>query len=261
MSKKTIAMNLELDMFKANLTTKEVTIIYGTECQYMIMDSQEEIHFLHWLKEAYDLGFIDADISMQVTYDLSESVSNSKPNPGPKSPNRVKKVHLLSEHVYTPDFNFSMKTVHHKGEFIPKLHLYHKDGGAFKKGGIYGNALNAWNQLAIVDTKGGHDNNSRATAINQKWLWQKYRLMVTICKMSKEFFYAQYWAPESMFTTAKGNASAVCQYCVRKEDIAEAMESGEAIIELNNKRKRLADEAKLAKKTRKPRKKPIRRRF
>ncbi len=249
MSKETIYMNLATDIFKSNLADKK--IIFLSEKKDIIMDSQEEIHFLHWLKEAHELGLIEDELTMQVTYDLSESISMTKPNP--KSPNKMKSVHLLAKHVYTADFNFTMKT---NKESIPILNLYHKDKGIFKKGGIYGN-----NNLAIVDTKGGHDSNSRATAINQKWVWQNYGLIVTICKMSKDLFYNQYWAPKSMFTTAKGNYSRICQYCVQKEDIKKAMKNDDGILELENKREKLMIEAKANKKTRKKSKSSFKRRF
>jgi hypothetical protein len=147
--------------------------------------SYEELDFYFWCVEAKNYQIISDFKYNAETYLLSPKQTLSVEKKLKTKTNIVDK-HLFHEHVYTPDFHIF------KGKRWNVLEDKH---------GLL--ALHGYNNEFIIDTKGTfqkHDG-SRSFSINQKWMYEKYRIYIN--KIIPEKFFKLTWLPESCRLTQK----------------------------------------------------------
>jgi hypothetical protein len=181
------------------------------------LDSEEEFFFRCWLDEAIALGYV-YDLSETVeSFTLSERFAEMVPNPGPRSPDRMKEWFLCHAHEYTPDFKFKLKQDEYGRPLINKL-MKRQEHKLFV----------SHDGFCYVDVKGGYTGRGRGGSssditfpLNQKWtylLHEIYTNKVVVCK-NKGLFW-ETWAPDEVFVTEKGNPSGVYKKHKRRENIS-----------------------------------------
>ncbi|MDB4302158.1 hypothetical protein N9924_01185 [bacterium] len=143
-------------------------------------DSQEEIEFYMWYKEAEEAA-IFYDLHMQVEYDLSPRQSR-KETKELKTKTKIVDKFLLHPHKYTSDFEFIIfdNYLKHKFPFV----------------------LNE-NYFIIVDVKGSFNQHGgdREFSINQKWLYHEQGDYVN--KVVPEKLFKATWCPKEARLTPK----------------------------------------------------------
>jgi len=125
-------------------------------------DSDEELEFWCWLKEAESRGIISEIEFHPYTFKLSDRVT-IKFDKYLKTKVKTVDKFILHPHEYTPDFSFVIE--HHK---ISDLN-YLVENWHFGDG-----------KMMVVDVKGGFSQNGdgKQFSINQKWVWSKYGVYV-----------------------------------------------------------------------------------
>lgn len=149
--------------------------------QTLEVDSIEEQDFLNWLCEATNLKII-LDFQYQPkTYILSESI---------KYINVFGKENtLFQEHKYTPDFKITL---------CPTINLE-----LSKEFHIFKDQLSNKEVSVLIDVKGmfAKNDGGRSFSINQKWMYQRYKLYVY--KLVPKKFFSKFGCPKASFYTAK----------------------------------------------------------
>lgn len=158
--------------------------VYGKE--NVELDSNEEYYVYHWIMEAYRAGIIK-----EYEYQPKEFLLTDKFKYVPAFGNPKKKEkHLLADHVYTADF----RIVFNKS-FGEKLSEYFK---------IPIEAIDAnGNAVVYIDVKGGfmRNNSGRSFSINQKLVYEKYKIFVQ--KLIPEDLFKKLGCPKELFMTRK----------------------------------------------------------
>ena len=131
-------------------------------------DSQEEIEYYCWLKEAQGLGIVEHYIYHPASFVLSERKSRTITKQLKTKTKEVDQF-LLHPHSYTADFK--IKFTDKINEFKHKLVII--------------------NNISYIDVKGtfvGKYNTSGVTfPLNQKWLYDKYNVFVNKLIPKKHF--------------------------------------------------------------------------
>lgn len=121
-------------------------------------DSDEELEFYCWLKEAESSGLIKNIRCHKINFKLSDRATIRFDKHMKTKINTVDKF-ILHPHVYSPDFDFEIIS-----EKLNKLNFFIENE---RKG-----------KFMIVDVKGGFSKSVDRFSINQKWVWTKYGLYV-----------------------------------------------------------------------------------
>ena len=130
----------------------------------MNFDSKEELYFSWWLDELIEAGLC-VDYMRGVEFELSEPVKRVFEKKL-KTKTKLVEKHLLGGHIYTPDFAVSMS-----------LDMGNRCGFYCKAGHYF------------VEVKGDYDSNNmtRLFTINQKWVYDKYGILVNLVKIPSFF--------------------------------------------------------------------------
>ena len=143
-------------------------------------DSQEEIDFLNYCVESCNLGIFNDFEYQPQSFILSDAVKFKDTNNKEKT--------LFREHIYTPDFKILFNGIKYKNlstEFkIPLTNL------------------SSINEI-FIDVKGVFSRNDggRSFSINQKWLYQRFK--VYVYKLVPKKFFAKFGVPDSCVLTQK----------------------------------------------------------
>jgi len=143
-------------------------------------DSQEEIEFYHWCKEAKEHGYIKDFVYHPEPFVLAKRVT-VKEEKVLKTKVKTVERFLLHPHEYTTDF-FIMPT---------------------EKFEEYKHGLVSSISVFYIDVKGGFDiyHNEREFSINQKWMYAKYGIFVN--KVVPEKFFKRTWVPAAAMLAPK----------------------------------------------------------
>jgi len=124
------------------------------EYRGIICDSEEEIFTLMWLWELKEKGFIES-INRAESIKLSEPVLQQYEKVLKTKTKTLSKT-ILREHIYTPEFEVKW--------IKPLDFFYIKDG------------------ISLIESKPKFDQNNmtRLFKINQKWVYEKYQILVNL---------------------------------------------------------------------------------
>lgn len=145
------------------------------------VDSQEEVDFIEWCNEATKLSIINDYFYQPESYQLAESV---------KYKNVFNKENtLFQEHKYSPDF-IIMFDPNNSLDLSKEFHIMYDD-------------LSSQQCSSIIDVKGTFTRNDggRSFSINQKWMYQKFKLY--IYKLIPQKFFAKFGCPDNCKLTKK----------------------------------------------------------
>lgn len=150
-------------------------------------DSQEEIDFLNYCIESYNLGIFNDFEYQPQSFTLSENVKFKDINNKEKT--------LFREHIYTPDFKILFNGIKYKNlsnEF--KIPL---------------NNLSLNNEI-FIDVKGVflRNDGGRSFSINQKWLYQRFK--VYVYKLIPSKFFKFFGTPKEALYTKKTHKLRKC---------------------------------------------------
>lgn len=137
-------------------------------------DSDEELEFYCWLKEAESRGLIKNIRCHKISFNLSEKATIPFQK-HMKTKIKIVDKFILHDHVYSPDFDFTII-----GEKLKKFNFFIENQYKSK--------------FMIVDVKGGFSKSVDRFSINQKWVWSKYGLYVQ--KIVPEKLFKKTWVPE-----------------------------------------------------------------
>lgn len=157
-------------------------------------DSDQEIFFLYWAFTLLDAGYIET-IERAESYLLSEAVFETytvTTKLKTKTKIEEKKLNILREHWYTPEFKIVASVA---GEKLFKS-IINPEGLFFPK------KPESWE--IIIENKPKFDQNSmtRLFKINQKWVYAKYQEMVNL--VIPELLFEQTFTPKEYLKTATG---------------------------------------------------------
>lgn len=143
-------------------------------------DSQEEVEFYHWCKEAEAHGYIKDFLYHAESYPLSDRVAVQEEKMLKTKVKTVEKF-LLHPHEYTPDF-----IIYPTEKFLEFDH-----------------DLRPYFEMIFIDVKGGFGiyHNQREFSINQKWMYSKYGIFVN--KVVPEKFFKRTWVPAAATVSPK----------------------------------------------------------
>jgi|TARA_R110000765_G_scaffold7963_4_gene26051 hypothetical protein len=152
-------------------------------CDDIEFDSEEELEFYHWVKEALEFGFISKYDYNNISYDLAPKQSYQVTKQL-KTKTKVVDKHLFHAHIYTPDFILYPDT---RWKLLKDEHKL----------------LELNDKPIVIDVKGTfqmHDG-SRSFSMNQKWMYDKHGIYVN--KLIPCKFFALTWLPEACKYTKK----------------------------------------------------------
>jgi hypothetical protein len=147
------------------------------ECDGIEFDSNEELEFYHWVKEAEQYKIISGFKYNCESYPLApkQTIPVEKKL---KTKTKIVDKHLFHEHSYKPDFHLF------KGERWDVL----EDHGLL--------STHSFKNEFIIDIKGSfqlHDG-ARSFSINQKWMFDRHHIYIN--KVVPEKFFKLTWIPE-----------------------------------------------------------------
>jgi hypothetical protein len=153
------------------------------ECDGIEFDSEEELEFYYWVKEALEFGFISKFDYNCVSYDLAPKQTYTVEKQL-KTKVKIVEKHLFHNHIYTPDF------------------IIYPD----KRWGLLGDThklLELNGHPIVIDVKGAFQNfdGNRSFSINQKWMYDKHGIYVNKVIPSK--FFETTWLPKECRLTKK----------------------------------------------------------
>lgn len=145
-------------------------------------DSNEEVAFYYWLKEAHSHGIIEQWEYHPKPFTLSKPVYGMKQGNGfiqlTNQQTRKTKT-ILQDHVYTPDFIFKVREPWvDQFSFIPIETIYYEIKGTFSK-----------------------FKSNQGFSIERKWVWDKYNILVYL--VIPEMFFNKTWCPDACRWTPK----------------------------------------------------------
>lgn len=173
----------------------------------MIYDSVEEEIFVEWLKELQEAGFVlnYKYFRKHEGFCLSNEVQhNWIKNRNNKSISEIQV--LLQSHYYTPDF-YIIWAEKAYGYFIDYFTLNNEekiDKSLIIAQSNNNSTLIPQGIISIVDTKGSFQRHGGLTEfrINQKWIYDKYKLFVNMVKVPEIF--EKTFIPKSYLKTKTG---------------------------------------------------------
>lgn len=170
-------------------------------------ESDEELMTLLWMEELQDRGYIER-IERAPTHILSEAMENRYEEivqMKTKSKSTWKKQVLLHAHEYTAEFQVLWKP---KAVNTKLLWKSYKDINE-KKDSVFIYQQGADGPIIYIEVKPSWDaqNMERLFKINQKWMWDKYRIFVNLIKPHKLF--AETFTPKRWLTTPTGKQRAI----------------------------------------------------
>lgn len=144
------------------------------------MDSEEERQFYSWLLEAEEADLVSRIQYQPESFSLSGKAS-IQVEKKLKTKTKIVEIFLLGPHEYTPDFVFMWS-----GE---KNHPF----------------VSFATNWAWVDVKGTFNRfgDQKQFSINQKWVYDKYRIYIN--KVVPEKLFKETWVPEACRFTPKQN--------------------------------------------------------
>lgn len=145
-------------------------------------ESPEELGMLKWLFELKDAGYIRR-IERGSTYVLAEKIVH-KHTVKLKTKNKILEQTLMREHVYTPEFNVTWNWTKARDKFL----WYINDSTKFDK--LFVSQFDDKGEcFTIIEVKPDFDQNNmtRLFMLNQKWMWDKYKIFVNLVKISDLF--------------------------------------------------------------------------
>ena len=160
------------------------------------IDSEEEYMFLLWAEELMEYGFI-TKIDRAESYNLSDKLVNTYTEEVVlKTKNKLveKNQILLNGHIYTPEF-----ILHWTREgFLRFNDFFDYPSTKFEKPFIGSNLI------SIVEIKPAFDQNNmtRLFKVNQKWMYEKYRIYVN--QIEPHNLFEKTFTPIAWLTTKTG---------------------------------------------------------
>jgi hypothetical protein len=156
-------------------------------------DSQEEVEFYHWCKEAQEHGYITDFVYHPEPFVLAKRASYKREEKLIRK-TKIVDVFLLNPHEYTPDFII-----------VPTAKFSELEHG-LRESEDQTNYLFRRPQKApkiFIDVKGDYDihHSNREFSINQKWMYEKYKIFVN--KVVPEKFFARTWVPAAATVSPK----------------------------------------------------------
>lgn len=139
-------------------------------------DSNEELDFYYWVREAEDLGFIEEFAYQPPSFVLFPGLKNEKGK------------YIVREHVYTADFKLS---------FSDEWIRFRRDNGI--------KVFDRFDEKTVyVDVKGGFNRfgGDREFSVNLKWVFSKFGIYVWKIKPF-DFFHKKTWLPKKSVCTRK----------------------------------------------------------
>ena len=138
-------------------------------------DSNEELDFYEWVKEAKGLGFVDSFEYQPPSFVLFPGAKDAKGRS------------LVREHVYTADFRISFSDAWVEFRKAKGMKVFDR----FDEKTVY------------VDVKGGYGRfgGDRCFSINQKWTYAAFG--VYVWKVKPYEFFRRAWLPEACRLTRK----------------------------------------------------------
>lgn len=167
-----------------------------------IPDSDEERFFIDWLEELILFGFVKHYyrpksylLSSNSTYELHIPAKSKR------GTDKTVERKLLAEHLYTPDFKITW-TEKAYGIFHEPIteKQKNKDCPFFSHYNHFDNSY-----YSIVEVKPVFDRNNmtRLFVINQKWVYERYKIFVNLVKIPT-FFKTTFVPQKYLFTDKKG---------------------------------------------------------
>lgn len=149
------------------------------------LDSEEELEFYHWCLEAEEHGFIEKFYYHPEPFLLSTKDEIEFEVPGKKK--MLKKTqHMVSQHVYTPDFLIKPTDKFNNLNISLNARTQLKPHPLFKE----------WNGWYYIDTKAMFNSHGgdAILSINQRWVWQIFRIYVN--KVVPIKWFKATWVPQ-----------------------------------------------------------------
>lgn len=163
-------------------------------------DSLDELGMLQWLFELKNQGFIKS-IKRSMSYLLSDDLTNNFAEPVKKGNSSKPATQcLLRGHSYTAEFDICWDWTKAKDKFVWDQNSHTK----FEKLFI-GEFNRNHNEIAtVIEVKPSFDQNNmeRLFKLNQKWMWDKYKIFVNLVKINDLF--PKTFVPKAYLTTPTG---------------------------------------------------------
>ena len=165
--------------------------------------SWEEYHVAHWCQELLVAGAISSWSHEPETFPLSE------PETAPweeklKTKTKYRTQSVLRGHVYTPDF----KLILHPDS--PPVFRAVKEGGPGRHDGLWVSVSDDGRHSVYLEVKGClttrlSEGKQREATLNQKWLWEKHRVLTNLSKVGtkKGGFFGKTFTPRRYLQTDK----------------------------------------------------------
>jgi len=160
------------------------------------IDSEEELAILYWLEELKDAGYIRT-IERAKSFSLSPALEQHYTKEVVmKTKTKVieKKTTLLKEHIYTPEFDI-LFTVKGTNLFLKDINSTEQQESKFLV------SHNVYRAFIEVKADFSQNNMERLFVVNQKWMFDKYRLFINLLK-PKELF-KKTFTPKKWLVTPK----------------------------------------------------------
>lgn len=154
------------------------------------IDSDGEVHFIMWMEELKQNGFIK-DYKRGETIVLSNPVTNTYTSQL-KTKSKVNNQNILMSHSYSWDFTIEWTDLGIK-------HFVNKFGEKWEKPFIINSE-----STSFVECKPPFDfqNMSRLATLNIKWVWEKYKIFIQLVKNIELF--EKTFTPKAYLVTKNG---------------------------------------------------------
>lgn len=138
----------------------------------LLFDSAEEVYFLWYLHELYYKQFIDKVIYHEDSFELSNGLWVHTAEQL-KTKTKINKKQLFKPHKYTHDFTIKWT----EKAFGVITNIFNE--------AIHAPLIPFWNKITRVEIKGDYDrsNMTRLFRINQKWIWDRYKIYIQLIKI------------------------------------------------------------------------------
>lgn len=190
------------------MSKDKVKPIYkGIEC-----DSDEEVYFLMWAFELKEAGYIK-DIQRAPTFKLTDGWINEYEEQL-KTKVKIKQQTILQPSSYTPDIlltfedfdeRLNWQRPYYDKEKYTELFIGTNSSEMYRAiNGEYNQSKRSFSPQALIEVKPIFDQNNmtRLFHINQKQMWDKYRIFVNLVKIPK--FFESTFTPKEYMKTATG---------------------------------------------------------
>jgi len=155
----------------------------------IVFDSWEEVYLYWWAKELKKAGYIEKITLHPKSFVLSDKVAIEHTVPMKRVADKVKAHTILNGHVYTPDTLIEW-TYKAEGTFVYNIneagsHI-RRDRFTLMEGHLIPKTKKLY---SLIEVKPIFDQNNmtRLAKINQKWMYEKYGIFVSIIVPVKLF--------------------------------------------------------------------------